>query len=103
MTLSFTICSKTLDSVEMIILCQSECEIQAIWQLEPNLSHVPMGILLLTGMAGEPDISLEHLGPTLGNSGQGQPWKGAGSVGGTPTGTSCRRSSWEVLQLVSDR
>ena len=88
MTLSFTICSKTLDSVKTIILCQSKCEIQAIWQLEPNLSHVPVGILLLAGVAGELDISLEHLGPTPGSSGQGQPWKGAGSVGGTPTGTS---------------
>ena len=88
MTLSFTICSKTLDSVKMITLCQSKCEIQAIWRIEPNLSHVPVGILLLAGMAGELGISLEHLGPTPGNFGQGQPWKGADSIGGTPTGTS---------------
>lgn len=87
-TLSFTICRKALDSVKTVTLCQSKCEIQAIWQFEPNLSHMPVGILLLASTAGEMNASLECLGPTPGNSSQGQLWKGANSVGGTPTGTS---------------
>lgn len=77
----------------MITRCQSKWEIQAIWRLEPNSSHVPAGILLLFRMAGEAECSLEHLGPAQAT--------GADSSGKGQSCASARRSSSEVLQLVN--
>lgn len=83
-TLSFTICSKALDSVKMIKLCQSKCEIQAIWQFEPNLSHVPARSLLFSPRAGERECSPSTPGPDPGHAGRVSSGKGPAGLAAPP-------------------
>lgn len=86
-TLSFTICSKALDSVKMITLCQSKCEIQAIWRFEPNLSRVPAGIRLLSHTAGETEWFPYTPGSNPGNLGAGSALERGQAFGITPAST----------------